>query len=148
MERSEQAGLNCIRAAEYGPFAGELQHIFLAGDLAQPCPHPFFRDERLEILVCEYEAGENGCFHWHSGITEYEFVMEGSLAYQDAATGRVGRFRAGDLVMVFAGVCVRRLMDEPCRTLAIKVPSDHGKIQCRQCPRDCCQRQQEFGAIE
>ena len=96
MERNAQRNVNSTRAAEYGPFASELQHIFLAGDLSRPWPHPFFRDARPEILVCDYEPGDHGCFHWHAEITEYEFVLEGSIAYLEAATGERPTFRVGD----------------------------------------------------
>ena len=145
MERNAQSGVNSIRAAEHGPFAGELQHIFLAGDLSRPCPHPFFRDARLEILVCDYEPGDHGCFHWRAGITEYEFVLEGSIAYLEAATGERPTFRVGDLLMVPRETCVRRLVEEPCRTLAIELPSGGGRIQCQRCPRECQHRVRDFG---
>ena len=145
MERTAQRGVNSIRAAEYGACAGSLQHMFLVGDLSAPCPHPFFRDPRLEILVCEYEPGDHGCFHWHAGITEYEFVLEGSLAYLDAATGETHTFRVGDLLMVPPENCVRRLVEKRCRTLAIKLPSGEEKIQCQHCPRECRHRVRDFG---
>jgi len=145
MERTTHRRVNSIRAADYGPFAGELQHIFLTGDLSRPCPHPFFRDARLEILVCEYEPGDHGCFHWHAGITEYEFVLEGSIAYQEAATGERHTFGVGDLLMVPPETCVRRLVEVPCRTLAVKLPSGEGRVQCQQCPRECLHRVRDFG---
>lgn len=145
MERNEQSGVNSIRAAEYGPFAGRLQYIFLTGDLSRSWPHPFFRDARLEILVCEYEPGDHGYFHWHAGIAEYEFVLEGSIAYLEVATGERHSFRVGDLLMVPPEICVRRPVEEPCRTLAIKLPSGEGRIQCQQCPRERHHRVREFG---
>jgi hypothetical protein len=134
-----------IRVEEYAPAFDELNHVFLAGDLQKPCPNPFFRDTRVEVIACQYAAGDDGLFHWHTEITEYEYVLEGSVTYVEAATGEARRFHVGDLSMVPAGVCVQRLVDERCRTLAVKAPSRNDKIHCRECERACERRVEEFG---
>jgi mannose-6-phosphate isomerase-like protein (cupin superfamily) len=144
MQRIPTGGLNKIAAAEYGSSFGSLQHIFLVGNLQRSCPHPFFRDQRLEVIACQYEAGDHGQFHWHPEVTEYEYVLEGSLAYREAATGEITVFRAGDLATVPAEVCVERIIEQPCRTLAIKVPSHDVKVHCRDCARECMQRVEPF----
>src|SRR5579863_5882408 len=123
MERHAQWGVNSIRAAGHGPFAGELQHIFPGSDLSRPYTHPLFRNARLEMLVREYKRGDHGCFHWQAGITEYGFVLEGSIACLEAETGERHSFRVGDLLMAPPETCVRRLVEKPCRTLAIHFPS-------------------------
>src|SRR5438874_1134836 len=109
MERVLTSDINAIRAAEYAPFSEQLQHLFLVGNLQQPCPHPFVRDQRLEIILCHYESGDQGRFHWHPGVTEYEFVIEGAVTYQSAANGQKNRFETGDLSIIPAGICVKRL---------------------------------------
>jgi mannose-6-phosphate isomerase-like protein (cupin superfamily) len=136
--------LERIAAEEYGSSFGALQHIFLVGNLQRPCPHPFFRDQRMELIVCQYEAGDHGRFHWHPEVTEYEFVVEGEVAYREAATGETTVFRAGDLATVPAGVCVERIMRTPSRTLAVKVPSNDMKIHCRDCRRECRLRVESY----
>ena len=140
MERSSSNGIAAIEAAEYQPSFDQMQHVFLVGDLQLPCPNPFFRDTRLEIIACRYQAGDHGLFHWHSAITEYEFVLEGSVIHVEALTGNTRRFHQGDLATVPAGTCVQRLIDGPCRTLAVKVPSNNEKIHCRDCDRVCPSR--------
>jgi hypothetical protein len=147
MERTDPNGLVRIGSQEYEPHFQDLQHIFLVGDLKNASPHPFFRDPRVEFIVCEYAVGDHGAYHWHPVTTEYEFVLEGSMVYQDAATGEMQRFRPGDLRMVPPGACVRRFIDEPCRTVAIKVPSGDRKIHCRDCQRSCEERMQAFREI-
>jgi mannose-6-phosphate isomerase-like protein (cupin superfamily) len=144
MERPVSSGVASIEAAEYQPYFDRMQHLFLVGDLQLPCPHPFFRDARVEVIACQYAAGGHGRFHWHPAITEYEMVLEGQVSYVDAATGQARIYRAGDFATVPAGVCVKRLIDEPCRTLAIKVPSGNEKIHCRECARECEQRVESF----
>jgi hypothetical protein len=144
MQRVPTGGLDKIAEAEYGSTFGSLQHVFLVGNLQRPCPHPFFRDARLEVIVCQYEAGDHGQFHWHPEVTEYEYVLEGSLVYREAATGHTTVFRAGDLATVPAKVCVERIVEQPCRTLAVKVPSNDVKLYCRDCARVCAQRVEPF----
>jgi mannose-6-phosphate isomerase-like protein (cupin superfamily) len=144
MERIPTDGLNAIGSAEYKRHFAALPHIFLAGNLLRSCPHPFFRDGRLEIVACQYETGDHGEFHWHPEVTEYEYVVEGSVTYVAAETGDIRRFRSGDLAMVQPGTCVRRLIEEPCRTLAVKVPSNNVKVHCRQCSRKCMRRVEPF----
>jgi mannose-6-phosphate isomerase-like protein (cupin superfamily) len=147
MQRVPTGGLDKIAAAEYAPSFGSLEHIFLVGNLLRFCPHPFFRDKRLEVIVCQYEAGAHGRFHWHPEVTEYEYVLEGSVAYREAATGKITVFQAGDLATVPAEVCVERIMEQPCRTLAIKVPSNDVKVHCRDCARECAHRVEPFKEI-
>ncbi len=144
MERPVSSAVASIEAAEYQPDFDRLQHLFLVGDLQLPCPHPFFRDPRLEVIACQYAPGDHGRFHWHSAITEYEMVLEGSVTYVEAATGQARIYKTGDFATVPAGVCVKRLIDEPCRTLAIKVPSGNEKIHCRECDRVCARRAEGF----
>jgi hypothetical protein len=144
MERAPTGGIDRIAAQEYEPCFESLRHIFLAGNLKLPCPHPFFRESRVELILCEYGAGEDGHFHWHPEATEYEVVLAGSIDYREAATAKVSRFEAGDVVRVPAHTCVKRLVTGACRTLAIKVPSDDGKVHCRDCRRECAERVEPF----
>ncbi len=144
MERIPKQGFDVLSADEYQGYFAIAQHLFLAGDLKKPTPHPFFRDNRLEIIACSYNAGDNGLFHWHPLVTEYEYILEGKLSYIEASTGAVHQLKAGDLGHVPVGVCVGRVVEEPCRTLAIKVPSLDEKIHCRQCGRVCLCRQEAF----
>jgi len=137
--------MSAIRAGEYAAHFAQARHLFLAGDLRLPNPHPFFRDPRVEIIACKYDAGDGGRYHWHALVTEYEFVLEGSVSYMEAATGALHRYEAGDLTLIPAGVCVRRIVDQPCRTLALKIPSSAEKIHCRECRRKCPSRQEPYG---
>lgn len=131
-----------IPFASYGPHLEKLQHLFLVGDLRLPTPHPFFRDSRVEMILATYEAGDDGQFHWHREVTEYEMVLEGKIGYRHASDGRTIWFGPGDLSLVAEQECVRRLVPAISRTLAVKVPSRPGdKIHCGQCGRDCAFRQ-------
>ncbi len=140
MERTVTTQVGRIGAEEYGAFES-LQHLFLVGNLQKSNAHPFFRDARVELIVCFYAAGDDGTFHWHRNITEYEIVLEGTVGYLEAATGITRWFSQGDCSMVPAGVCVKRVIPVRSRTLAIKVPSSAQKIGCQDCTRDCPSRQ-------
>jgi hypothetical protein len=144
MRRDPTGGIDRIAAEEYQEHFGSLQHIFLAGNLKLPCSHPFFREERVEVILCKYTAGQDGRFHWHPAATEYEVVLEGTLDYLEAATGKLWQFKAADLVRVPVNTCVKRVVTQPCRTLAIKVPSDDGKVHCPECRRECAARVEAF----
>ncbi len=131
-----EGGVGRIGREEYAPFADQ-QHLFLVGDLRKPNPHPFVRDARLELIVCFYEPGDDGAYHWHRDVTEYEVITEGTLGYFEAASGEIRWFGPGDCCVIAPGTCVRRLVREPVRTVAIKVPSSSEKVHCAGCPRDC-----------
>ena len=77
-----------IDEAMYSSALPDLKHIFLVGDLKRPCPHHFIRDSRLEVVFCSYQVGDDGVFHWHPEVTEYEFVVEGEVGYFE--TGGTG----------------------------------------------------------
>jgi 8-oxo-dGTP diphosphatase len=134
-----------IRREEYAGAWTDLKHVFLAGDLRRDPPHPFVRDGRLEIILTSYASGDDGEFHWHPEATEYEYVLEGEIGAFEVSTGTMHWNTVGDMLVVPPGVCVRRLVREPARTLALKVPSDARKIHCGECPRPCQWRIDPFG---
>jgi len=130
-----------ISRDEYTKFADRLKHVFLVGNLAHPSEHPFIREERLEMILCFYGAGDDGLPHWHRDVTEYEIVVEGTIGYLDISTGETQWFSVGDLSVVPAGRCVKRLVPQPARTVAVKVPSRPGdKVHCQHCQQECTAR--------
>jgi hypothetical protein len=131
--------LTRIDRAEYEPFA-DLRHLFLVGNLQRPNPHPFVCDERLELIVCYYQPGDDGVRHWHQEVTEYEIVLEGEVGHFEVATGETHWFAPGDVRILPPGVCVERRIRTAARTVAIKVPSSAEKIHCSECPRECAHR--------
>lgn len=140
MERVSNSKLARINQEEYAPFSTELKHVFLVGDLQKPCPHPFIRDERVEIIFCDYLPGDHGRRHWHEIVTEYEFVVAGEVGIFEIRSGETHWFGAGDFIVVPAGECVQRLVRERTMTVAIKVPSSAEKIHCDACARLCAYR--------
>jgi len=128
-----------IRRAEYEPFTA-LKHLFLVGDLKRENPHPFVRDARLELLLCFYQPGDDGLPHWHRDVTEYEIVIEGEVGHEDVGTGETKWFGPGDLRVLPPGICTRRIIRVPARTVAIKVPSTSEKVFCLGCSRQCAAR--------
>ena len=138
------AAIQIIRKSEWEPHAAALKHVFLAGNLQRPVPHPFLRRTDAEIIWCDYQAGDNGRPHWHAEVDEIEIVLRGRIGCRDIATGEVIWFEAGDLLSVSRGVCVERIIAEPTQTLAVKLPSRQDKVHCRDCDRTCAQRREEF----
>ena len=136
MERPVNGSVQRINRSEYEPFI-ERQHLFLVGNLQRENPHPFVRDQRLELILCYYQPGDDGLPHWHREVTEYEIVLEGVSEALDVATGRTHWFGVGDLIVIPPGVCVQRLIRKPTRTLAIKIPSHAEKVHCAGCSREC-----------
>jgi quercetin dioxygenase-like cupin family protein len=146
MERPLTGGVVRIRHAEYAEALPELKHVFLVGDLQRPTPHPFIRDRRVELIVVSYEAGDEGRYHWHPDVTEYEIVTEGEIGYFEVATGETHWFDAGDLIAIPAGACVKRLVRRPARGVTLKVPSAAGKVHCQCCARECAWRVEPFSS--
>jgi mannose-6-phosphate isomerase-like protein (cupin superfamily) len=138
-ETGSEAG--AIRAAEYGDAFARDPHVFLVGDLRRPALHPFWRDSRVEVVLCRYEPGDDGAPHWHADVTEYELVLEGRVGYVRSEDGETLWLSPGDLHTVPAGVCVQRLVATAARTLAVKVPARPAdKVLCHDCVRRCERR--------
>lgn len=138
-ERQAHQRVASIRREEYAPFEDQ-KHLFLTGDLQRPNAHAFFRDARLEWILCFYQPGDDGVPHWHQEVTEYETVLEGEIGYFEIATGETNWFREGDFIVVPTGVCVKRIVRAHARTAAIKVPSSGEKTICSGCKRECIWR--------
>lgn len=144
-ERHPDAVVGRISGDSYLPHTDNLSHIFLTGGLADPSPHPYFEDGRLELIYCKYCPGDNGKFHWHDAITEYQIVISGAYGVREAASGKTTWFGPGDVSAIPPGVCIERLIDADTITIAVKVPSVPGdKIHCAECARACHSRQESF----
>lgn len=143
-ERLPNGRVISIGKDEYVAHFAELKHVFLVGDLQKSCPHPFVRDERVEIIVCSYLPGDDGLRHWHQTVTEYELVLEGEIGVFEIATGETRWFAAGDFIVVPAGQCVQRIVRQATKTVAVKAPSSNEKIHCDECPRECAWRVEPY----
>ena len=133
--------INQILRSEYADHAKELDHIFLTGNLQRTPPHPYFHDPRVEVIYCNYEAGDKkGEFHWHSEITEFEFVIRGKIGYREAESKETKWFGPGDFLTVPKHTCIQRIVVEKSETLTVKVASKNYKIRCDHCDRKCTDR--------
>jgi len=144
MERALGGRVTRIAAGEYEGAAEDQQHVFLVGNLEKPTTHPFVRDPRLEIIVCRYGPGDDGRYHWHPEVTEYELVTQGEVGYVEVSSGETRWFEAGDLSIIPPGVCTRRIARTGATTMAVKVPSSAEKIHCSACPRECGHRLEPY----
>jgi redox-sensitive bicupin YhaK (pirin superfamily) len=136
--------IEIIRATDWRPHAAALKQVFLVGDLKQPILHPFIRRHDIELIICDYQPGDNGLPHWHQEVDEIEIVLQGRVGYREISTGDMLWFGPGDLLSIRHGVCVERVVTEATRTVAIKLPSRAEKIHCRECRRDCSYRREPF----
>ena len=75
--------MNKISLKDYESEFISNPHIFLVGNLLKEVGYKFFRDKRLELILCKYKKGENGIPHWHTEIDEYEYVINGEIGYKD-----------------------------------------------------------------
>lgn len=146
MPERSVAGLSAVRRGEYDEYRTQLDHLFLTGDLQLPTPHPFFRRDDIEVILCTYQPGNIGEPHWHESVDELEMVLEGKLEYREAPSGRTFCFEAGDFVHVPKGTCVKRRVLTAARTLAMKLPSDSSRVTCTECPRVCTYREAAYRA--
>lgn len=144
MERDPHNSVGRIGKHEYVNAFAELQHVFLVGNLQRPCPHPFIRDERVEVIVCSYQPGDDGLLHWHRNITEYELVIEGEIGVFEVDSGQTHWFAAWDFIVIPAGTCVQRIVRQATKTVTVKVPSANDKVHCAGCRRECGRRVEPY----
>jgi len=145
MERPVGGRVVRIARGEYAAALPEDKHVFLVGDLRRPTSYPFVRDPRVELVLVSYEPGDDGSYHWHEAVTEYELVTEGEIGYFEVATRTTHWFAAGDLVAIPPGACVKRMVRSRARGVTLKVPSVAAKIHCDRCGRECTYRVAPFG---
>ncbi len=130
--------ISCIKRESYA--LNKQSHLFLIGDLKLQQNTPFFFDERFELILCNYMAGEDGLPHWHAVVDEYEIIISGQLIYIESESGRERVFNEGDLIKIPSGLCVTRIVNVPTTTIAIKLPSVDEKVLCAKCNRKCFSR--------
>jgi hypothetical protein len=143
---ADESNIGVIRAKQWRPYAKEFAHVFLAGNLQRPVPHPYFQRDDVEIICCDYAPGAHGLPHWHAQVDEFELVISGRVGYVETTTAALHWFDAGDLINIEHGICVTRVVEIPTQTIAIKLPSSSEKVHCAQCDRSCRQRRTPFVA--
>ena len=126
-----------IQASDYLPFLDALKHVYVVGDLQQPVPHPFIRDDRLELVIVAYPAGTVHQRHWHAELTEYMVVIAGELRAVMIPSGEELIIQAGDMLHVPPETCLQLTTIDDANLMVVKVPSVNDKITCNRCQRDC-----------
>jgi len=139
---------NKIAFNEYRKTLAANRHVFLVGNLKELTEYPFIQDSRFEFIVCQDAPGDHGRFHWHAEVDEYEIVIEGRIGYYFVEKAQTIWYSSGDFSHIQAGCCVRRIVNETARTIAIKVPSSAEKRHCSDCDRECGDRQSPYVNIE
>ncbi|MDQ3120018.1 MAG: hypothetical protein M3Q89_10695 [Verrucomicrobiota bacterium] len=140
------SNLSAIRRAEYDEHRSQLGHLFLTGNLKMPTPHPFFRRDDIEVILCTYEAGDVGEPQWHEAVDELETILDGRIGYREAPSGLAYWFEQGDFVHIPKGTCVKRTVAIASRTIAMKLPSDPSRVICSECTRECSYREAPYRA--
>jgi hypothetical protein len=98
MEWTPTHGMKVISSAEYvSQFAGAP---FVAGDLWQPNPHPFFRTHARRSLRASTKPATRNLFDRYACAT---FVLEDSISYLEAGTGVLHCYEPGDFTVIPAG---------------------------------------------
>lgn len=107
---------------------------YLVGNLQIPQALEFFKDDQIEIGIINYKGDEWAAPHYHTKITEYQYIISGESRYIDLTTKQEYKFLAGDFFVIHKHTAYIEKGIAGTRILFIKVPGINDKVLIESCP--------------
>ncbi len=100
---------------------------YFAGDLQKPQNLVFLRRDDIEIGITDYKDYNEEQPHFHTVVTEFQYMIDGWTKYKDLDTGEVFEFKKGDFYAIRTGTKYAQKSKKGTKILFIKVPSSNDK---------------------
>lgn len=101
---------------------------YLVGDLKKPQNFQFLRRKDIEIGITNYEKYNEEQPHYHTNVTEFQYMISGWTKYMDLYTKEVFEFKKGDFYVIETGTRYAQKSQKGTKILFIKVPSINDKM--------------------
>lgn len=116
-----------IEASEIENVLNKEKRQYLVGDLKKPQRVHHFKKKDIEIGITDYDVNTIELPHYHSVVTEYQYVISGITMYMDLKTGEVFRFKKGDFFLIETNTLYAQKSTSGTRIIFIKTPSINDK---------------------
>lgn len=94
-----------IEKISAGAISAALEKTFrqyLVGDLKQPQEIVHIHDDHVEVGISSYKKFTADKPHFHTTVSEYQYVIQGSTQVKNLKTNEVIKLEAGDFYMIIA----------------------------------------------
>lgn len=100
---------------------------YLAGNLQKPQELRFVRSREIEIGITNYSEPAAELPHYHTAVTEFQYMISGWTQYLDTESGEIHEYKAGDFFVIQKNTTYAQKSRGGTRILFIKVPSVNDK---------------------
>lgn len=100
---------------------------YIVGNLQKPQKLKFLRREDIEIGITSYDEYNEEQPHYHTIVTEFQYMVDGWTKYKNLDTGEVFEFKKGDFYAIETGTKYAQKSKKGTKILFVKVPSANDK---------------------
>ena len=100
---------------------------YIVGNLQKPQNLKFLRREDIEIGITNYDEYNEEQPHFHTVVTEFQYMISGWTKYKDLDTEDIFEFKKGDFYAIETGTRYAQKSKKGTKILFIKVPSSNDK---------------------
>jgi len=84
-------------------------------------------DDNVEMGITQYKQFESEAPHYHTRVSTYEYIVEGSTKYYDVKNKKEYQFSKGDLVVIHKETVYAQKSLEGTKIIFLKHPSGNDK---------------------
>jgi len=101
---------------------------YLVGNLKRPQPLRAIPDDHIEIGISESKGEDSvDLKHFHPIVTEYQYVLEGTLDLKELDAGIVHHLVKGDFFIIYPNTKYQGVLHPHSKVLFIKYPGMNDK---------------------
>ncbi len=126
------SGFEKIDGAEIEKYSAIHESNYLCGDLKLPQELAHLHDENVEIGLCYYKDFSAKKAHYHTEVTEYQYVLCGEVKYLDIANNTEHTYRKGDFYIIRPNTHYIEKVSPDSKVFFIKSPGKNDKISVEE----------------
>lgn len=101
---------------------------YIVGNLKKPQKLTYLPTDELEIGITDYDEYTTEEPHYHTTVTEYQYMLEGRTKYLDVSSGKEFTFEKGDFYAIETNTVYAQKSYPGTRILFIKSVSINDKV--------------------
>ena len=101
---------------------------YLSGKLKLPQIIKEIVDENIEVGISSYKKSSTELPHYHTEVSEYQYMLRGMTEYMDTETGEVHRYVQGDFYVIRPGTKYAQRIKQNTDILFFKYPGKNDKV--------------------
>lgn len=118
------SGISFISNSEIGYILKSVKRKYIVGDAS----FANIPDDNVEMGITSYSHFTSEEPHFHTRVSTYEYIIEGSTKYYDLTNKKEYQFSKGDVVVIRKGTIYAQKSLDGTKIIFLKYPSGNDKV--------------------